>query len=188
MFAQHAAKYLSETSGGVMCYLATMIPMDDEDLKRVSRHIADRQGWGFITIEEGLKLPRAAKALKGDEVVLFDSLTALVQNNMFEGGDYRPEYEAENIKEELKELAKACKHLIIVSDCIFSDALIYDEITEAFRRILGHAQIQAACVADVVLECAFSNIKVWKNEADIDIKAITDMYYTLNSHLTYGDI
>ena len=32
-------------------YVATMVPRDDEDRRRISRHIEDRAGMGFRTIE-----------------------------------------------------------------------------------------------------------------------------------------
>ena len=34
-------------------YLATMIPVDDEDRARIKRHLKEREGWGFETIEQG---------------------------------------------------------------------------------------------------------------------------------------
>lgn len=38
---------------GPRYYLATMIPHDDEDLLRIRRHIDDRAGLGFATVECG---------------------------------------------------------------------------------------------------------------------------------------
>ena len=38
---------------GPRYYLATMIPHDDEDLLRIRRHIDDRAGLGFTTVECG---------------------------------------------------------------------------------------------------------------------------------------
>ena len=32
-------------------YVATMVPRDDEDRRRISRHIEDRAGMGYRTIE-----------------------------------------------------------------------------------------------------------------------------------------
>ena len=52
-FAQSLAKQLAEESGGPLYYIATMIPCDEEDRARIRRHIEDRAGWGFETIEQG---------------------------------------------------------------------------------------------------------------------------------------
>ena len=52
-FAQEEAKKQAEEKGVPLYYLATMIPADDEDRARIKRHLAERDGWGFTTIEQG---------------------------------------------------------------------------------------------------------------------------------------
>ena len=47
--AQRIAKLLGENAP--LYYWATMEPHDDEDLARIRRHIADRDGWGFTTVD-----------------------------------------------------------------------------------------------------------------------------------------
>ena len=47
--AQELAVKLS--GAGKRYYVATMIPTDEEDLARIRRHVADRDGLGFETIE-----------------------------------------------------------------------------------------------------------------------------------------
>ena len=49
--AQHAAKKLA--GDGPLYYIATMIPHDEEDEARIRRHVAERDGMGFITLEQG---------------------------------------------------------------------------------------------------------------------------------------
>ena len=49
--AQNLAVKLAE--GGKRYYIATMIPSDQEDRERIRRHIADRDGMGFETVEQG---------------------------------------------------------------------------------------------------------------------------------------
>ena len=48
-FAQELAVKLS--GNGPRYYIATMVPVDDEDRKRIENHIRDREGQGFITKE-----------------------------------------------------------------------------------------------------------------------------------------
>ena len=55
-FAQRKAKEMAESSGRPLYYIATMIPHDDEDHARIKRHISERAGWGFTTIEQGKNL------------------------------------------------------------------------------------------------------------------------------------
>ncbi len=49
--AQRIAKEMAEKTGKPLYYLATMEPHDAEDDARIARHIKERDGWGFTTIE-----------------------------------------------------------------------------------------------------------------------------------------
>ena len=57
-------------------YLATMIPHDDEDLLRIRRHIDDRAGLGFTTVECGTDVLSALGRMDPGGAVLLDSVTA----------------------------------------------------------------------------------------------------------------
>ena len=70
-------------AGAPMIYWATMEPVDGEDRARIARHLDERAGWGFSTVECGRALERAA--LPERACVLFDSVTALLANEMFSG-------------------------------------------------------------------------------------------------------
>ncbi len=189
MFAQFIAKYLHEReTDSKLCYFATMLPMDSEDEKRIQRHIKDRSGWGFETIEEGKNIPNVFSKLDGNEVILFDSVTAIVQNNIFSAEKPDLNFDAAVTANELLELGKRVKHLVIVSDYIFSDALQYDDLTDFFREKMGLVHCFIAAEADVVLECAFSNIKEWKNTNGLDFSEIKSQYYRVYDYLKYGDI
>ena len=50
-YAQELAVRLA--AGGKHYYIATMIPVDEEDRERIRRHTADRDGMGFETVEQG---------------------------------------------------------------------------------------------------------------------------------------
>lgn len=188
MFAQYLAKYLN-TPGSTLGYAATMIPFDDEDRKRVSRHLSDRAGWGFCTYEEPFDVSRLCPAIGENEVILMDSLTALVQNCIFpDEATVRRDITAEDICGGIFELNDRAKDLIVVSDYIFSDAYVYDELTEFFRSVLGRSHCLIADRADIVLECSFSNIKEWKNPAGTDLAPVKEHYYLNYDHLRYFDI
>ena len=60
-------------AGAPMIYWATMEPVDGEDRARIARHLDERAGWGFSTVECGRALERAA--LPERACVLFDSVT-----------------------------------------------------------------------------------------------------------------
>lgn len=62
-------------------YIATMIPYGEEGNKRVKKHLAQRKGKGFITVEEPSNLSKVS-VLKGD-TVLVEDVSNLVANLNF---------------------------------------------------------------------------------------------------------
>ena len=51
-YAQRAA----QAAGKPLYYVATMISTGEEDDKRIARHIQERDGWGFETLECGVDI------------------------------------------------------------------------------------------------------------------------------------
>ena len=56
MLGQRLTRQLAD--GGSMIYWATLEPRDTEDRAIVRRHLAERDGWGFGTLERGRELLR----------------------------------------------------------------------------------------------------------------------------------
>ena len=54
------------------------------------------------------------------------------------------------------------KHIVIVSDYIYSDAQRYDSVTETYRRGLASMDRKLAAISDVVLEMSGGNLIVHK--------------------------
>lgn len=50
--AQELVRCMAEEKSLPMYYIATMISTGPEDDIRIKRHIRDREGWGFITLEQ----------------------------------------------------------------------------------------------------------------------------------------
>ena len=75
---------MAQKIGSRPVYFATMIPHDSEDLERIEKHRADRKNLGFETIECGKNLSETIENMESGRVVLFDSLTALVANELFD--------------------------------------------------------------------------------------------------------
>ena len=186
MFAQCVAKNLGEHSS--LKYLATMMPMDSEDEKRIKRHIFDRAGWGFDTIEEPLDFKKIDKNVISNSTILLDSVTAYVQNNIFYNTDTYNKINVKQLFDDIKYLVDNCENLIIVSDYIFSDALLYADLTDYFKEILGSMHCLIAKSSDVVLECSFSNMRILKNQYEYDFKDIMSEYFKIDGHLQYQDI
>ena len=141
-------------AGGKHYYVATMISTGAEDDERIRRHIADRDGMGFETVECFTDIMDCLKTADADAVFLVDSVTALVQNAMF---PVERNYEMDTdgairCGERLVEFARTVRHAVFVSDYIYSDAQRYSESTEEYRRCLAAVDRRLAAVCDTVVE------------------------------------
>lgn len=156
-FAQQEAKRQAEEKGAPLYYLATMIPADSEDRARIRRHLAERDGWGFITIEQGRNICEALKKGRPEGVFLLDSVTALLSNEMFDPAG-RPDPEAPaRVSKELRLFAERTGNTVFVSDFIYSDALRYEPLTEAYRQGLALCDRTLARVCDQVVEVCYGS-------------------------------
>lgn len=160
--AQNLAAALS--AGGPHYYVATMIPSDAEDHKRIERHLADRAGLGFETIECGRNLLSCLELADKNGTFLLDSATALLQNALFpkEKG-YEMDLEAaERCTGDLVTFASAVGNAVIVSDYIYSDAARYDAATETYRKCLARIDRKLAELCDTVVEVTTGSIVIHK--------------------------
>lgn len=142
-------------------YIATMKPYDKEDEERIKKHIQNRIGLNFVTIEKQSNLHEIIVDVKSDETVLIDSITSLLTNEMFIEKNIIKN-PSMNILMGLKQIMNKVKNIVIVSDYIFNDAIEYDEITESFKKELATINIELASLCDNVIECSFGNIRYHK--------------------------
>lgn len=162
MAGQRYAKSLYNDNGNLY-YIATMKPYDNEDLKRIENHIEDRRGWGFITIEKEVNISELENSINKNDNILIDSITSLVTNEMFKDNSFIPKVN-DKIYSEIEVLTKKINNVVIVTDYLFSDGIIYDDYTETFRREIGKLNIALAKIADVVIEYSFNNEIIHKGE------------------------
>lgn len=162
--AQELVRDMARRKGIPMYYIATMISTGPEDDLRIKRHIKDREGWGFVTLEQPKNL---CGILKRDDVnlegaFLMDSITALLQNEMFGiDGSYNEEA-GFKVAEDLIRFGKATGNTVFVSDYIYSDARDYDDWTENYRRSLAHCDRETAKICDSVIETCFGTFRELK--------------------------
>ena len=136
--AQNLAVALAK--GNTHYYVATMIPVDDEDRLRIQRHIEDREGLGFTTLECGRNILSCLE--HADPKPTFR-----------EDKGYQMDLEAaQRCGEELETFAKTVGNAVFVSDYIASDAGRYDETTEQYRKILAEIDRRLAGISDTVVE------------------------------------
>ena len=144
-------------------YLATMIPHDDEDRARIARHVASRDGKGFITIECGRNISSALQDADPSGSFLLDAVTSLLNNEMFHDGEV--DFEAgERVAKELCELAGKVENIVFVSDWIYGDAERYDDFTENYRKALALCDREVAKVCDTVVEVNLGIPIIYKGE------------------------
>ena len=160
--AQELARDMSREKSLPLYYLATMIPADDEDRARIKRHLSERDGWGFETIEQGRNICYAldgttssGEKVSAQGVFLLDSVTALLSNEMFlPEGTVVPDA-AEKLAAELREFANRTGNTVFVSDYIYSDGQLFDEYTENYRRGLALIDRTLAALCDQVVEVSY---------------------------------
>lgn len=162
----HYAQRLAKSLGVPLYYLATMIPADSEDEARIVRHVADREGWGFETIECGRSILSALDHADPAGSFLLDSVTALLANEMFAPGGFDP-FAPERVAAELEEFLQRTAHAVLVSDYIFGDAAIYDEMTDAYVAGLAHIDRRLAAASDALLEVSAGRVICHKGTVSV---------------------
>lgn len=162
--AQELALRLAD--GGAHYYLATMIPCDGEDNRRIARHRENRAGMGFETVERGRDLCGCLTAENRKGVFLVDSVTALLLNELFQdptSGEL-DENAADRCIRDLTAFAGQVRGAVFVSDAIGADADGYDPVTEIYRRSLARVERVLAAVCDTVAELSVGVPVIYKGE------------------------
>ena len=147
-------------------YIATMISSGTEDDDRITRHLANRAGMGFETVECFKNIMDCLKTADKDGVFLVDSVTSLIQNSLFPvEKNYEMDIEAaDRCADGLVEFAKTVRHAVFVSDYIYSDAERYSESTEMYRKCLAGIDRRLAKVCDTVIEVSAGQYTIHKGD------------------------
>ena len=138
---------------GKRIYIATMHPYDEESHKRVARHRKMRAGKGFETVEcyiglKNLDLPENA-------VVLLECMSNLLANEIFSpAGSGKNAYE--EIIKGVDFVLQNCKNLVVVTNDVFSDGVLYHEETMEYIKVLGEINYTLAKKADEVIDVVSS--------------------------------
>lgn len=184
-YAERRASELAD--GGAMYYAATMEPCGEEGRQRVERHRRLREGKGFVTIECYRMIGRALDGVdaadRREATVLVECMSNLLANEMFpravEPGLTDPAGRdvLDRILGGVAALCGQCRHLIVVTNEVFSDGNVYDTGTEVYIKLLGILNQRLVEMADEAVEVVYTipmNIKLCKqNECDAE-----GAYYT----------
>ncbi|MDC7288361.1 bifunctional adenosylcobinamide kinase/adenosylcobinamide-phosphate guanylyltransferase [Blautia schinkii] len=144
-------------------YIATMFPFDLECRRRIDRHRRMRSGKGFETVERYTNLKDLV--LPKDSVVLLECMSNLAANEMFQDGGAH-EKTVDEILSGVREVLSQVKHLVIVTNEIFSDGELYEEETRTYQKYLGEINQALAVMADEVVEVVYGIPVYHKGGAD----------------------
>lgn len=138
-------------------YVATMHPYDEESHRRVERHRRMRSGKGFETVEcyTGLK----KLDFPEDAVVLLECMSNLAANEMFEKNG-AGEQTVEAVLKGVDKVKNQVKHLVIVTNEIFSESASYEGDTVRYQEYLGKINQSIGKMADEVVEVVYG-IPIW---------------------------
>lgn len=158
-----AEQRVLELEEGQRIYLATMMCFDEESKRRVERHREMRKDKGFVTVERYTGLSGAAIPAQG--TLLLECMSNLVANEM-----YDPEGAGENcvrkILEGIRRIRGQVRHLVVVTNEIFSDGDLYEEETRRYQRNLGEINREMAKMADEVVEVVYGIPLYHKRKAE----------------------
>ncbi|MCL1996137.1 MAG: bifunctional adenosylcobinamide kinase/adenosylcobinamide-phosphate guanylyltransferase [Defluviitaleaceae bacterium] len=168
--AERVAIQLHKNSGPLY-YIATMTPTDYEDEKRIARHQNERAGANFTTIEQPRNIEGILEKCDTSGSFLLDSLTALLANEMFLICGSFDKNAHKRVATGLEAILTHIENIVIVSDYIYSDAVLYDPLTELYRKSLAHVDRLMAAHCDVVLEVTYGQIIAHKGGKDYDAMA-----------------
>lgn len=167
------AESLLSSCEGIRYYIATMQIYDAEGEKKVERHRKLRAGKGFLTIESPINVGKIQFACAGEaeqaqyrqeterkvqgssekKSALLECMSNLTANEMFTKDGMKSEEEVvEKIVSEIQTLSQKLDNLVIVTNNVFEDGVIYDAGTMEYLRALGRINAALARLADQVAE------------------------------------
>ncbi|MCR4638115.1 bifunctional adenosylcobinamide kinase/adenosylcobinamide-phosphate guanylyltransferase [Ruminococcus sp.] len=154
------AEHILEGFCGRKVYIATMQPFGEEALEAIERHKKMRCGNGFETVEKYSDIHEIP--LFGECGVLLECVGNLCANEMFSESDIC--YPADKIVSGIKRLSDTAAELVIVTNQVGSDGIVYAEGTAEYIRLLGEVNRRIAELADNVIECVYGVPIVLKGE------------------------
>lgn len=167
------AESLLSSCEGIRYYIATMQIYDAEGEQKVERHRKLRAGKGFLTIESPINVGKIEFACVGEseqvqyrqevdmnvqgnsekKSALLECMSNLTANEMFtKDGMKSAEEVVGKIVSEMQLLSQKLDNLVIVTNNVFEDGVIYDAGTMEYLKALGRINTALAHLADRVVE------------------------------------
>lgn len=154
-YAERTAARIAEKTAGKLHYIAAGKAFDSEMEARIRKHRYDRDksGLGWTTWEKPSKLDEISGSFGNQDIILFDCLTTLLNNEFFGGEDVWQTREfQQNLSNEILssvvEIRKKCSCLIIVSNEVLNEAIGENELVFTYAKILGKLHREIVKLAD----------------------------------------
>lgn len=145
-------------------YLATSRYYDQEMIERIQIHQKTRADKGFLTIDKNSDIGEVAADLRSKDTVLLDCLGTLLANEMFDKNEFPADFELtrDKVLADLNKINNKVANLLIISNEIFADGVIYETLTEAYIKNLAYLHIKLVQASDVAIECVYSGYQCHK--------------------------
>ena len=161
-----------KTNSRHLYYIATMVPYGKETEQKILRHRKMRNGKGFETLEcftDLKKMVQTEPGFRADAAeegicVLLECMSNLVANEMFEEQGAHDRTVSE-VTKGIENLLGQAAHVVIVTNEIFSDAVVFDGDMDSYLEYLGKINQAAAQRADEVVEVVYG-IPVFHKSTD----------------------
>lgn len=149
-------------------YIACGIPSDREMQERIQRHQQDRKQSesAWRTWEQPVHLSHIANQFTGQDVILLDCMTTLLNNYLFQEEIIDAPTVLELVKKDIRALCSRAGEVIIVSNEVLQDIPYEDGLTLHYQKLLGnmHQQIVENAILAILVESGMPLVKKgrWK--------------------------
>lgn len=168
----YAEKLSTSLAKGPLKYIATMVPYGKEGQIRVEKHIKQREGLGFTTIEEALDLNKLS--FDENSLVLLEDVSNLLSNNIFGNKDNENE-DNKDIKDydyieglvfkDILHMGFKVETSILVSIDGLKEDNSYNQETNDYIRALDNLNRRLYRVSDLVIAMKDKKAEILKGEA-----------------------
>lgn len=141
--------------GEKKCFIATCPVVDPEMDDRILRHKNERNGLGWISIEEETKLVEAIENARDYDIILIDCLTLWINNLMYRAECNRTPFDEEEVLQEANKLGRAIKSfdgtVCLVTNEVGLGIVPDNKLARKYRDLVGSCNRILGQKADEVI-------------------------------------